>query len=230
MQTRSYFYKGVLASLPFVLVVCPFALLFGVLAADAGLNIVETMGFSIVVLAGASQFTALAMLQENAPTVIIILTSLAVNLRMAMYSAALAPHLGPAPLWQRALVAYGLVDQSFVLSDQAYQQNPNWSVTQKVVYFFGSTILICGLWFVFTYVGAIIGGQLPPWLALDFALPLAFLAMIAPALRSMPHLAAAITSIICAFAFAGFPYGTGLLTASFCAMIVGAELERRMAK
>jgi len=116
------------------------------------------------------------------------------------------------------------------LSDQAYHTNPTWSTSQKVVYFFGCTFLICVLWMVFTYIGAIVGGQLPSWLALDFALPLAFIAMIAPALRSIPHLAAAFTSIIGALASANFPLGTGLLAAAFCAMVVGAELERRLSK
>ena len=45
--------------------------------------------------------------------------SLAVNLRMAMYSASLVAHLGPARLWQRALVAYLNVDQTYALVERA---------------------------------------------------------------------------------------------------------------
>ena len=61
---------------------------------------------SVLVIAGASQFTALQLLGEHAPLVIVIVTSLAVNLRFAMYSASLAPHIGAAPAWLRALAAY----------------------------------------------------------------------------------------------------------------------------
>ena len=39
------------------------------------------------------------------PLRVALLTALAVNLRMAMYSAALVPHIGHAPLGQRALMA-----------------------------------------------------------------------------------------------------------------------------
>ena len=68
--------------------------------------------FSLVVIAGAAQFTALQLLQEEAPTVIVLISALAVNLRMAMYSASLTPYIGSAPLWQRAFAAYLTVDQS----------------------------------------------------------------------------------------------------------------------
>jgi predicted branched-subunit amino acid permease len=83
--------------------VVPFAILFGVVGTEAGLNLAQVMGFSIGVVAGASQFAALQLMSENAPALIVVASALAVNLRMAMYSAALAPHLGPASLRDRAL-------------------------------------------------------------------------------------------------------------------------------
>jgi hypothetical protein len=100
------FRTGVRDALPFTIVVIPFAILFGVVGTEAGLNLAQVMGFSIVVIAGASQFAALQLMSENAPTLIVVASALAVNLRMAMYSAALAPHLGPASLKERALIAY----------------------------------------------------------------------------------------------------------------------------
>ncbi len=85
--------EGFRDGIPFLLVVTPFALLFGVVATESGLNLLETMGFSIVVIAGASQFTALQLMNDNAPTLIVIASALAVNLRMAMYSASLTPYV-----------------------------------------------------------------------------------------------------------------------------------------
>jgi predicted branched-subunit amino acid permease len=105
---RRAFWQGFRDGAPFLLVVVPFGMLFGALAAEAGWNIAEIMAASILIIAGASQFTMLQLMSENAPTLIVIGTALAVNLRMAMYSAALAPHIGAAPLWQRALAAYFL--------------------------------------------------------------------------------------------------------------------------
>jgi len=50
---------------------------------------------------------------DQAPVLIVPATPLAVNLRMAMQSVALAPHPVAAPLWQRALISCGLLDQTF---------------------------------------------------------------------------------------------------------------------
>lgn len=77
--TKSAFWAGVRDGAPFVFVAGPFALLFGVLATEAGLNVFEVMTFSLVVIAGAAQFTALQVMQNDAPTVVVILSALAVN-------------------------------------------------------------------------------------------------------------------------------------------------------
>jgi hypothetical protein len=49
--------------------------------------------------------------------------------------------------------------------------------------------------------------------------------MIAPMLRTIPHLAAALASIVLALALAGVPFGLGLLIAAVAAMAVGAQTE-----
>ena len=76
-------------------------MLFGVLSAEAGLGPWETQIFSVAVFAGASQLAALQLMQDQAPVLVILATGLAVNLRMMMYSVALAPHFGAAPLGLR---------------------------------------------------------------------------------------------------------------------------------
>jgi predicted branched-subunit amino acid permease len=70
-------------------VVAPFGLLLGAVSTEAGLNLIETMTMTVLVIAGAAQFTALALLEEQAPMLIVIIAALTVNLRMAIYSAAL---------------------------------------------------------------------------------------------------------------------------------------------
>lgn len=87
------FWRGLRDGLPFLLVITPFGLLFGVVATEAGLNVYETLSFSIVVIAGAAQFTALQLMVDDVPALIALVSALAVNLRMAMYSAALTPIL-----------------------------------------------------------------------------------------------------------------------------------------
>ena len=177
---------------------------------------------------GASQFAALSLMLDQAPTVIVLLSAIAVNLRMAMYSASLAAHLGPARLWQRALVAYMNVDQTYAVSVLEYDAKPAMTLPEKLAYFFGTCLPIVPTWCVATYVGALVGEAVPASWGLDFAVPIAFLSMVAPALRTMAHVAAAAASILLAIAFAGLPYNLGLMPAGIGAMIVGAEVERRM--
>ncbi len=67
---KSIYLQGVRDGAPFVLVVVPFALLFGVVGTEAGLNLAEVMGFSVLVIAGAAQFTALQLMVDEAPTLL----------------------------------------------------------------------------------------------------------------------------------------------------------------
>jgi predicted branched-subunit amino acid permease len=227
-DTRSSFLRGVRASLPFLIVVAPFGLLFGVVATEAGLNLFESMTFSVMVFAGASQFAALQLMQDNAPLFVVLATSLAVNLRMVMYSVAMAPHLGSAPLGTRMLMAYFLVDQSFAASAVEFEKNPALTAPQKVAFFFGAVVPVAPMWFASSLIGAAVGQTIPPEYALDFALPITFLAMCAPLMRSLPHLVAAGVSIALSLALAWIPWGLGLLVAAAIAMATGALLEWRL--
>jgi predicted branched-subunit amino acid permease len=160
----------------------------------------------------------------------VVVTALAVNLRMAMYSAALAPYLGGAPLWQRALAAYALFDSSYVCAAQAYARNPDWSVAERMRYFAGAAGPAVPMWLILTLLGSGLGAAVPGWLALDFAVPICFLAMVAPALKTLPQVAAAVTSVAGALLLAWVPYSLGLLVAAVLAMAVGAEVERRLSR
>lgn len=219
------YWRGFRHGLPFILVIVPFGLLFGVAGTEAGLDLAEVMGFSILVIAGASQFTAVQLMTDQAPVIMVLLTSLAVNLRMAMYSASLAPHLGAAPGWQKSLIAYFMVDQAYVMSIQDYEARPKQSLGEKLAYYAGVCTPLCPQWYVSTWVGAVIGKAIPPEFALDFAAPITFLAMLAPALRSIPHVAAAGVSVGVALALAWMPSGLGLLIAAGAAMATGAQVE-----
>ncbi|MCV6598817.1 MAG: AzlC family ABC transporter permease [Mangrovicoccus sp.] len=227
---KSMFLRGMRDGLPFVLVVGPFGLLFGVIGTEAGLNLAEVMGFTVLVIAGASQITAISLMQENAPILVILVTALAVNLRMAMYSASLVPYLGAAPFWQRGILAYFLVDQSYALAHLEYEKNPERPLGEKMAYFAGTMMVTAPSWYGMTWVGAVLGEAIPDSFALDFAIPITFLALIAPALKTAAHVAAATTSVLLALALAWMPYGTGLLVAAVCAMAVGAAVEIAMEK
>ena len=222
---KTAYLRGVLDGLPFILVIIPFGALFGLLAVEAGLNVIEALTFSLVVIAGAAQFTALQLLQEDAPTIVVLASALAVNLRMAMYSASLTPYIGSAPLWQRAFAAYLTVDQSYLVSIARYEKEPQLTVPQRMAYFFGAVTPVVPLWYIFTVVGALLGAQIPDSWALDFAIPITFLAMIAPMFRTLAHVVAAFVAVVVSLLAAGVPYSLGIIIAGIAGMIAGARTE-----
>jgi predicted branched-subunit amino acid permease len=227
---KSAYLRGLIDGSPFIVIVAPFAALFGLLATEAGLSVFEALIFSFVVIAGAAQFTALQLLQEQAPTLIVLISALAVNLRMAMYSASLTPFIGSAPLWQRALAAYLIVDQSYVVAVSKYERDPQMTVPQRVGYFFGAVTPVAPVWYGFTVVGGYVGTQVPDSWALDFAIPIAFLAMIAPMFRTFAHVMAAFVAVIVSLIAAEVPYSLGVIIAGAAGMIAGAQTEAWMAR
>ena len=223
--TRSAYWQGFRDGLPFLLVIVPFGMVFGVVATEAGFNLAEVMGFSILVIAGAAQFVAVQMMVDNAPTLIVLAAALAVNLRMAMYSAAMVPWLGSAPWWKRGFMAYFMVDQSYAVSILKYEREPGMSVAERVSYFFGAISPVCLPWYLATWAGAVLGTRIPPGLPIDFAVPITFLALITPMLRTAAHVAAASVSVVAALVLAFLPFNLGLLVAAVLAMAAGAAVE-----
>ncbi|TCO71937.1 AzlC family ABC transporter permease [Rhodovulum euryhalinum] len=222
---RAAFWQGYRDCAPFLVVVVPFAMLFGAVARDAGLDLLQVMAMSVLVIAGASQFTALTLLQDQAPVFVALMAALAVNLRMALYSAALVPHVGHAGLGARALMSYLMVDQAFAVAVKTYEERPQMTPGEKVAYYFGVMMLICPVWYGCTLLGALVGRAIPPELSLDFAAPICFIALTAPLLRSLPHVVAALAAVLAAIGFHGFPAGLGLISAALVGIVAGAQAE-----
>jgi len=227
---KNAYLAGLRDGAPFTIIVVPFGMIFGVIGTEAGLSVAEVMGFTVLVIAGAAQITALQLMQDNAPTLIVLATALAVNLRMAMYSASMAPHVRGARPWQKALVGYLLVDQSFAASVMKYEQRPEWDLPRKLAYFFGTATPVSTLWYAGTLVGALAGQAIPEAWSIDVAVPLAFLAIVAPGLRTPAHMAAAATALVASLLLAFLPYSLGVIVAGALGMIAGAEAERALAR
>lgn len=225
---RSAFLTGARHGAPFLVIVLPFGLLFGVVATEAGLDVIETMSISALVIAGASQFATIELLQQGAPVFVAVLTGLAVNMRMAMYSASITAHIGKAGGFTRALAAYFLVDQVYAVSMQRFTERPEMSLSEKIAYYFGVVAPICPFWYFATWLGVEIGAAIPEAWALDFAVPIAFAAVMAPMLRGAPNLIAAAVAVVFALLLAGLPYNAGLIVSSLIGMGTGALVETRM--
>lgn len=225
-RPSTVFWEGVRDGTPFIVMVGPFALLFGVVAAELGLSMGETLGFSALVIAGAAQFATLELLDAGAPVSVAVGTGLAVNLRMALYSASLVPYLGRAPLRHRAWVAYALVDQVYALALLRFQGREE-SQAARLGYYAGAAAPICGIWILACALGAQAQSTVAAVPGLDFAVPLTFLAMVTPMLKDRPSAAAAVVATGLAILGHELPLNSGMLLAVAGGMVTGAVLEGR---
>ncbi len=225
LTLRGAFREGALEVLPIVAGIIPFGLVAGAAAVDAGLGIEGGMALSLLVFAGASQLAAIDLLARDAPLLIILLTVGVINLRMAMYSASLAPRLAHVPLLQRMAAAYFLVDQAYALTIMRVDRAP--TRPHRIAYYAGVAAPLWINWQIMTAVGAVLGSTIPDWLPLEATIPLVFLAMLVPAITDRATLAAAVVSGVVATLAVGLPNNAGLLVGAFSGIAAGTLVALR---
>lgn len=224
---RQILIKGFIDTLPLILAMIPFAILYGALAINYGLSFAAAMGMSIFVFAGASQFVAATLVSAGTPLIIIIATVFIVNLRHILYSLTLMPKVKSLNKWLRIPMAFWMTDESFAVLSHHLRQEPN----DKEIhfYFWGSALGMYLNWNLFTLVGILLGQSIPDmteW-GLDIAMILAFIAIVVPSLKHKAHIACALSACLTAVITYDWPYKTGLLASSLLAIAVGVFLEKR---
>ncbi len=221
------FWRGVREEAPILLGVAPFGLIFGALAMAANISIPIAQAMSSIIFAGASQIIATQMIGSGASILVIILVVFVVNLRHALYSASVAPHVRPLGSGWKILLAYLLTDEAYAVTISHY--NKGGDPSKKHWYFFGAGLTLWATWQVSTALGIFIGAQLPQSWPLDFVLPLTFIALVVPALKDKAGVAAAVTAALVGLLTFSFPFKTGLLVAAFIGILTGLLVEGRSA-
>lgn len=210
--------------------VAPFGLIYGVLATSTGLSPAPAQGMSLIVFAGAAQVIALGLL-DGAPAAIVLLTTFFINLRHALYSASLAPHLRPLrSAWKWGL-AFLITDEAYALGISRYraaaaEQGTSRGRTHAHWYVLGAGLVIYVVWQISTAVGIVLGTQVPAAWGLDFTLPLTFIGLLAPVLTNRGAIAAALAAGVVAVAAAGLPLRLGLVVAALAGVAAGLVLDR----
>ncbi|ULH17611.1 AzlC family ABC transporter permease (plasmid) [Deinococcus sp. KNUC1210] len=222
--TAPAFWRGLRAFAPLIPGVVPFSMVAGIAAVQAGFTPAQSIAFSLIGYAGSAQLIASQMVTAHAPTVLIVLSSLIVNLRFAMYSASMLPLFVGVPLLRRWPLAYGLTDQSFAVT----MGRPA-TETSPVAYYAGATALMWLTWQSGTAVGALLGARIPASWPLEFAVPLSFIALLIPVLRTKPQLLAAAVSALVAVAAHSLPFRLNLILGAACGVAVGLLAQRTQA-
>jgi predicted branched-subunit amino acid permease len=121
-----------------------------------------------------------------------------------------------------------MVDQAYASSILQFERAPALTTAEKVAYYFGiGDAGGCrpGSWIA--GLGAVLGAAIPKQMPMAFAVPIAFLALVGPMLRTTAQASAALVSVAGALVLSGLPYNLGLLLAALVAMAPAPLIERR---
>ena len=221
-QTKN-FWAGVRAEFPLLIGVFPFGMIYGALALNAGLSNLAAQMMSAMVFAGSAQFITTQLVHETAPGLVIVITIAVVNLRHMLYSASLAPYLASLSTRWKVLLSYLLTDEAYAPGILHYEKEGVQPFNHW--FLFGAGLALWTTWQMSTALGILLGKAIPDSWSLDFALPLTFIAMVVPVLKTRPMIAAALSAGVVALVAYSLPYRLGLILAALVGIAVGTFLE-----
>lgn len=161
--------EGIKSAFPIVLGYLPVGMAYGVLARSAGLSVLETIGMSLIVFAGASQFIAVSMVGAGAGIYSIILTTLIVNSRHVLMTSALARYFERLPLSRLIPLSGQVTDESFAVA----MSDPS-KIAGKPDYLIALQMTAYSSWVAGSAVGAIFGSLID---SASYGIPFAMTAL-----------------------------------------------------
>lgn len=170
------FLLGARMFIPLAISVGAYGLVWGVLAGQAGMSVLEVAAMSGLVFAGASQFVALEMWTPGAvPVGAIVVATLIVNLRLMLMTATLRPLVRHLPWWQAALGMHLVADESWAMTMAEMARGRG-----SFAYAAGAGTLCLAAWLAATLAGRLLGAAIddPGRYGLDFAFTATFLALL----------------------------------------------------
>ena len=227
---RAAFSAGLRAALPVLLGVAPFGVITGIAMVASGIPPLAAIAMSLFVFAGASMVASAQLLAQHTPIAMVVLATLFINLRFMMYSASLRLHFARLPRRWRLLVAYLQADNVYGLSLARFSGDdaPGARPEAKLGFFLGAGVPIWLAWQAAVLAGVLIGAGVPASWRLEFAAPLAFIAMTVPFLRDPAMVAAALAAGITVVACAALPLHFNLLLAALAGISAGLVAERSL--
>jgi len=223
---KQEFIDGVRDTFPLLLGAFPFGLIYGAVAVTAGVSLAAAMAMSVFVFAGSAQFIAVGLVAAQTPVAIIVLTTFIVNLRHLLYSATLLPHLKDLPQRWRIPLAFWLTDETFAVAVHRFQKKDSSSC--KHWYQLGSSIAMYLNWQFWCFSGMLLGNRLPDasnW-GLDVAMPVTFIGMIIPFVKTIPLAVCALTAGAASLLTLGMPYKLGIIASAFAGIGAGLMAEQ----
>jgi 4-azaleucine resistance transporter AzlC len=160
---------------------------FGSASQLAGLPVSKTIGLSLLVFGGGSQFAAVGVIASGGSSISAVLTGLLINTRMLAFGVAIAPILPRS--WRQRLAA-----SQFVIDETVALATAERDVHDARKAFWYTAISLWVVWNASAIAGATVLSSLgdPANIGLDAATPAAFLGLVAPRLRNRDGASAAL--------------------------------------
>ena len=174
--TTAGFRRGVRHSLPLLLALTPYGVVFGIIAQGKGLSLLEAALMSGWVFGGSAQLVALGIWTHPAPILSATIAALVVNLRSALMGPVLSPWLDRLRGWQLAASLFLLVDNNWAMGVKDMN-----SGGRDAAYLVGIGVPLWLQWVSLTIVGHAMGEVLrpPPGHPIFFTALAVFVAMLA---------------------------------------------------
>jgi 4-azaleucine resistance transporter AzlC len=221
---RREFLRGLAAVAPLLVGAIPFGLIYGVLAVKAGIPLLLALAIPIIVFAGSAQFVITQLVAAGTPGLLIVISVFIINLRHALYSAALADKLKHLGVQWKGLLAYLLTDEAYAAAlgrfgDDRQRAARHW-------FLFGAGIGLWLVWQLSCIAGVLLGGQIPASWSLEFSGTLTFIAIVVPLLRDRAAWTAMMVAGTIAVAAGALPYKLAIVAAALAGMAAGVLFER----
>jgi 4-azaleucine resistance transporter AzlC len=225
--------RGFLAMVPLWTGVVPFGVTYGVIARQAGFGPIDAQLGSLLVFAGSAQMATVALYEEQAAPLAIVLTALVLNLRHVLYGLSLRRELAAGETRPpRSGLAFFLTDESYgiAVNDAQAASGPSSRPARRPdAFLFGASLSLYVVYAAATLAGVTLGALLPDAdrLGLDLVFPLSFLALLLPLLRTRRQLAVALSAAALAVALGRLGGGVAVLGATLGGAALGAALDGR---
>ena len=155
---------------PWLFGLAPYGLVIGISAARSHVPILAAWLSGPLVFSGSAQVVTIQLLHSGAAPAVVVAAALAINLRLILYSATMAPHWKGTPRWWQGLAAYALVDPSLAVGVDGYERARDRS--EGHLHYIGGAAMLWIAWIAAITLGLTVGTGVPAALHVEFVIPL----------------------------------------------------------
>ncbi|NNE12290.1 MAG: AzlC family ABC transporter permease [Ilumatobacter sp.] len=205
---------------PFAISVFQFGVALGALIAAADVDPVAGLAGAATLSAGASQLAGIELLDAGLGVASAVMTALMINARFVLYGAGFARWFADAPRWQRYLMVFPIVDQTFLMCERRFADHHDLDWRRR--YYLAIVGWLFTGFFCGQVIGFVIGDVVPAGAALHLAGPIVFAGLLATTLTRSDVTVAAAVAGAAMVVTGSLPAGLGIPVAAVLGVTAGA--------